>query len=161
TLQFGSWAAQAIPAILPIQNTPAVFRNVVAELVARLRRPFILFAPTSDYLIAECLELLANLMAAFFAIDSTLTLTPQASLSPRIKPDELLACFEERSLQERSLQERSIQAAEGFDNSCSVIAALPPAALPRCSVNAALRPRYALRKGLGVWPLDFDGGEAD
>src|ERR1051326_7765027 len=50
TCQIGSWSADAVPVMLTIQSERNEFRRVVAELVARLRRPFILLAPTSRHL---------------------------------------------------------------------------------------------------------------
>jgi hypothetical protein len=134
TLQFGSWSDQSVPAILTLQTQPATFRSVLAELVARLRRPFLLFAPTSDYVTAECLELLQNVEAAFFSIDSILTLNPHGSLTARKPPGELFAVLD------------------------------PPSGDHAHAVRAPRKPpgpRYALYKGLGVWHLVFDGKEAD
>src|SRR5258707_794587 len=48
TVQIGTWAADAVPVILTIQWDEEQFRHVVASLVARLHRPFILLAPNSD-----------------------------------------------------------------------------------------------------------------
>jgi hypothetical protein len=58
-----------MPAILTIQVQRSVFRRAVAELAAELRQPFMLFAPTSDFLdaISQSLE---NHGAAFFALNS-------------------------------------------------------------------------------------------
>jgi len=136
TLQFGSWSDQSVPAILTLQTQPAMFRSVLAELVARLRRPFLLFAPTSDYVTAECLELLQNVQAAFFSIDSILTLNPHGSLAARKPPGELFAALDPVS-------------ASGEHAHAVRAPRKPPG------------PRYALHKGLGVWHLVFDGKEAD
>jgi hypothetical protein len=93
TFQFGAWSADSVPAIATIQTDPCVFRSVIAELVARLRRPFILLAPTSDHLNADCQELLANAQAGFFPIDSTLSLTEHGTLLAKTSPGELLLRF--------------------------------------------------------------------
>ena len=93
TVQFGWWSCDQVPAIMTIQSDPHEFRRVIAELVARLRRPFILFAPTADHLDAECQELLATVQAGFFAIESTFTLTDHGLVVVRQPPGELLARF--------------------------------------------------------------------
>src|SRR6266853_1193927 len=49
TRQIGSWSADAVPVILTIQAARTDFRHALAGLVARLRRPFILFAPTNQH----------------------------------------------------------------------------------------------------------------
>src|SRR5437762_237281 len=76
TQQIGSWSANSVPAILTIQSEKRDFRAVVAELVARLRQPFILLAPSAVHLDASCQELLATVGAAFYGLDSHLHLTP-------------------------------------------------------------------------------------
>jgi hypothetical protein len=70
TFQFGSWSVDAVPAILTIQVESLSFRYAVAELAAELRQPFILFAPTSDFLDARSQSILENHGAAFFALDA-------------------------------------------------------------------------------------------
>ncbi len=129
TLQIGSWSAVAVPVILTIPSDRQVFQRVVAELVGRLRQPFILLAPTNTHLDAACLELLHHARAAFFDLQSNLVLTRHSNLQALKPPGELLAEFTPES-------ER------------------PPPTTPT-------KPRYALRKGLGVWHLSFDGKEAD
>src|SRR5574341_298363 len=59
THQIGSWSAAAVPVLLTIQADPDNLRGVIAELAARLRRPYILLVPTSRHLTAAALELLA------------------------------------------------------------------------------------------------------
>ncbi|PYJ05872.1 MAG: hypothetical protein DME25_07630, partial [Verrucomicrobia bacterium] len=82
TFQIGSWSAAAVSAILTIQSDPHEFRRVVAELVARLRQPFILLAPTSTHLDASCAELLACAQAGFFGLDSHVRLSEHGTLQP-------------------------------------------------------------------------------
>jgi hypothetical protein len=60
TIQFGAWSADAVPAILTIQASPSAFFRVVPELVARLQKPFLLFAPTSNHFDAHRLDLLSR-----------------------------------------------------------------------------------------------------
>lgn len=93
TGQIGSWSANAVPAILTIQSEPREFRLVVAELVARLRRPFILLAPTNQHLTAVCQELLANGGAEFYSLESSVTLTAEGNLLPARPPVEIFAKF--------------------------------------------------------------------
>src|SRR5579859_7009827 len=54
TYQIGTWSSDAVPAIATIQVENYDFLAVVAQLVAILHRPFILFAPTSDQIDAYC-----------------------------------------------------------------------------------------------------------
>jgi hypothetical protein len=95
TRQIGSWGAEAVPVILTIQHERAWFRTVLLELIARLRRKFILFAPTTHHLDAVASELLASADAAFFALDANLILTSEGNLrlSSARAPGELFARF--------------------------------------------------------------------
>ncbi len=93
TVQFASYSADAVPVILTIQTDRHVFHRAVAELVARLRRSFILLAPTSRLVGAACHELLANVGAGFFALESTVLLSAQGSLRSVRAPGELFARF--------------------------------------------------------------------
>ncbi|HEV2394189.1 MAG TPA: hypothetical protein VG146_17690 [Verrucomicrobiae bacterium] len=129
TVQFGAWSSDAVPAILTIQNSLSEFRSSVAQVAALLRRPFLLFAPTSDLLDAPSQTILQNYGAGFFPLDATVTLDAQGNLTPRQPPERMFIRF---------TPER--------DKS------------PSTTIH---KPRYALRKGLGVWHLIFDGKEAD
>ena len=93
TIQFASYSADAVPVLLTIQSDRHVFRRVIAELVARLNAPFILFAPTTRQLDAHSQELLARVKAAFFSLDATVTLTTHGTLQPRTPPGKLFAMF--------------------------------------------------------------------
>src|SRR5207249_4580414 len=93
TAQIGTWSADAVPAMLTIQWDGNEFRHVVASLVARLHRPFILLAPTSSHLDAQALEYLANCGAQFFALDSHLILTANGTFQPRSSPGEIFTRF--------------------------------------------------------------------
>jgi hypothetical protein len=141
TLQFGAWSPDAIPAILTIHWDSNSFRRTVAELVARLGKPFILFSPTSCHMDAASLELLHHARAAFFPLDSNLTINPDGTLAPTTPPPELFA---------------PVRPQPSTLNHPPAIA-LPTARQP----STTPRPRYALVKGLGVWHLIFDGQEAD
>ena len=93
TVQFASYSADAVPVILTIQTDRHVLHRAVAELVARLRRSFILLAPTSRLVGAACHELLANVGAGFFALECTVLLSAQGSLRSVRAPGELFARF--------------------------------------------------------------------
>ncbi len=93
TLQIGAWSADAVPVILTIQSESNVFRHVIAELVARLGRPFILLAPTSLHMTANCDELLAHAKAAFFPLETTVTMTDHGTLHPTKTPGVIFARF--------------------------------------------------------------------
>ena len=93
THQVGSSSADALPVFLTIQTEPEDLREAIAELVARLQSPFILLAPTATHLNADCRELLARVKAGFFALDSIVVLTEQATLRPAKPPGELFAQF--------------------------------------------------------------------
>ena len=93
TIQFGAWSTDAVPAILTIQAYPCAFRRVVSELVAELRTPFMLFAPTSNHLDVPSLGYLTGVRAAFFPLDSTVLLTGDGRLCPAKSPGELFAQF--------------------------------------------------------------------
>lgn len=134
TAQIGSWSADAVPVILTIQIDPKTFRSVLAELAARLKR-FILLAPTSKHMDANSYELLTHAKAAFLAIDSSVTLSANGSLHALRTPANLFA-----ELTPQPAAEQSSRTAPSSSKSSS---------------------RYALRKGLGIWKLTFDGQEAD
>jgi hypothetical protein len=93
TFQFGSWSTDSVPAILTIQVRNSAFRSAVAELAAQLRQPFLLFAPTSDFLDAPSQAILQNHGAAFFALDTHVVLKPEGTLQPTRPPAELFARF--------------------------------------------------------------------
>jgi hypothetical protein len=93
TFQFGSWSTAAVPAILTIQVQNSVFRRAVAEVAAQLRQPFMLFAPTSDFLDAPAKSILENYGAAFFGLDTHVILTANGTLQPTRPPGELFARF--------------------------------------------------------------------
>jgi hypothetical protein len=94
TRQIGSWSADAVPVILTIQHERRWFRTVLLELLARLRRRFILLAPTAKNIDAVSHELLASSDGAFFSFDATVTLTAEGSLRLRgAVPGELFARF--------------------------------------------------------------------
>jgi hypothetical protein len=94
TRQIGSWSVDAVPVILTIQHERGWFRTVLLELLARLRRRFILLAPTAKNIDAVSHELLASSDGAFLSLDATVTLTAEGSLRLRgAVPGELFARF--------------------------------------------------------------------
>ncbi len=93
TRQIGSWSAGAVPVICAVQTTPGACRQVIAELAARLRRPFILLLPTRRLLNANALEVLAHCGAAEFDLESNFLISPAGTLQCRRRPGELFARF--------------------------------------------------------------------
>lgn len=82
-----------MPAVLTIQAYPSGFRHVVTELIVTLGRPFMLFAPTSTLLDADCQGYLARAQSGFFPLDSTVLLNREGALCPVKTPGELFARF--------------------------------------------------------------------
>ena len=76
TLQIGTWEKDAVPAILTIPGSQREFLHAVTMLVARLGRPFILFAPTDRHFGLAAKELLSNLGSVFLPLSDHLTLSP-------------------------------------------------------------------------------------
>jgi len=93
TFQFGAWSAASIPGILTIQVQNSAFRRAVAELAAQLRQPFLLFAPTSDFLDAPSQAILQNHGAGFFPLDKRVILTEHGTLQPTSPPGEMFGWF--------------------------------------------------------------------
>ena len=95
TLQVGAWSADAVPVVLSIAYRAAELRYVSAALAARWCRPFILLAPTAQFMDAPHQEFLANAGAAFFALESIMSLGPHepAKLRAFRPPGELFAQF--------------------------------------------------------------------
>jgi hypothetical protein len=65
----------------------------VEALVARLRQPFILLAPTGQHLDAWCQELMAGVRAGFFGLDNHVRFGASGGLQPVRAPGELFAAF--------------------------------------------------------------------
>jgi len=93
TLQIGAWSPDGVPVILTVQVCGGTFRRVVAELVARLQRRFILLAPTSYHCDAPCQELLAHARAAFVPLETAVLLSDNRRLRATRPPGELFAQF--------------------------------------------------------------------
>lgn len=103
THQVGAWSSDAVPVILTIQQEPESFRHVVAELVARLRKRFILLAPTKRFVDSSCLELLENAKAELFDLESQILIESNGSLTARQSPGKLFQQFAPEA--KESLQE--------------------------------------------------------
>jgi hypothetical protein len=93
TRQVAAFGAVGLPIVLTLRVERHEFRHVVAELMARLRRPFILLAPTNRALDGLGHELLANAGAGFFPLDSTLTLLPSGQLHSARPAGELFSPY--------------------------------------------------------------------
>lgn len=83
TWQVAAYSTDAVPVVLTIQNDRAAFQRVVAELTARLRKRFILLGPTRRFLDVGIMELLENVKAGYFDLESHLTLLPSGILQAR------------------------------------------------------------------------------
>lgn len=118
TMQIGAYASAAVPVVLTIQHERAEFRSVVAELAARLREPFILFAPTSRFVEGISQELLANCRAGFFDLESHTSVTAQGNLQPRKTGADLFARFlpEEKEPLPEDAARRAFQLIEQLDS---------------------------------------------
>ncbi len=136
TRQTASYSSDAVPVIVTIQSDRHSFRRVVAELVARLRQRFILFAPTSRFVDGTSKELLENVKARFFDLESHLVLTGQGNLQSCKPAAELFSGL----------------APAKHRHTADVVS--PP------SATARLAP-YVIRQGLRVWKVVFDGKEAE
>jgi hypothetical protein len=93
TRQIGTWSADAVPIILTIQSSSSHLRSAIYQLTSRLRRSYILFAPTNEHLDATCQEFLANGGAGYFSLENTIRLTDSGTLLALKTPGELLAKF--------------------------------------------------------------------
>lgn len=93
TCQIGCWSATAVPVLLTLQHDAVQFERIVEALAARLRQPFILLAPTAQHLGAASQELLADVKAGFFGLDSHVRFSANGGLQPIRRPGELFARF--------------------------------------------------------------------
>jgi hypothetical protein len=137
-----------VPVLLSIQHQRVDFQHVVVSVAMRLRRDFILLAPTSRNLDAISQGVLADAEAGFFPLDSHVLLGEQGTLAPRSTPAELFARF----TPELKALPRAVDASRAGK---TTTANLPSG--PKGSTGV----RYGLRKGLKVWKLIFEGKEAE
>ncbi len=135
TWQVGAAAKGTVPVVMGLAESDGRFRAMVAELVARLRKPFVLVTPTSRSLDGNTQTLLTSGQAEFLDLQSHLTMSADGSLVASEAAMEVLA----RMGRPAALN-------------------IPPRVTP-----AEPKPQYLLRKGQGVWRLVFDGqgGEID
>ena len=87
--QIGTHSVSAAPVVLSAARHRQDFRQAVAELVARLRQPFILLSPTDRHMDARSQELLNGIAATFCALESLVELTPLADLKLSHAPPDL------------------------------------------------------------------------
>src|SRR5262249_51526077 len=92
TVQIGSWAVDAVPAIFTAQTNSHDLRHVICELTARLRKRFILLAPTTRLFDASCHEILCNADAGFVALENLVSFDGSLRLLGK-SPGELFARF--------------------------------------------------------------------
>lgn len=93
TRQIASLGSAPLPIVLTIQPDEEGFSNVVAHLVARLPKGFILLAPTSRFFTTHAAELLARVNAGFFDLESHLTLLPGGVPHARQRGGELFSPY--------------------------------------------------------------------
>ncbi len=93
TWQVASFSGVAIPVILTIQSDRHEFRNVVNEVVARMREHFVLLSPTGQFHDAYTHGLLKGAKSGFFDLESQLTVLPSGLLQARASGSELFSPF--------------------------------------------------------------------
>jgi hypothetical protein len=93
TQQVATFSAAAVPVVVTIPLERGEFHQVVAELAARWREGFILFAPTSRFMDGRTHELLSHARAKFFDLESHVTLLPNGTLHAPKRAGELFAQF--------------------------------------------------------------------
>lgn len=93
TQQVATFSAAAVPVAITIQQERGEFRQVVADLAARWREGFILFAPTSRFVDGRVHELLSHARAKFFDLESHVRLLPDGTLHAPKRAGELFAQF--------------------------------------------------------------------
>ncbi|HTL55953.1 MAG TPA: hypothetical protein VL361_09755 [Candidatus Limnocylindrales bacterium] len=118
TRQIGSWSAQAVPVLLTIQPNQVEFRANASALIARLRQPFILLTPTSRHVDACARELLGNVGAGVFPLETCVRFTAQGMLEPTQAPGELFSRFTAQPAQDlpEDVARRAFALAEQLDS---------------------------------------------
>lgn len=91
TRQIASLGDAPLPIVLTIQHDEDGFGDVVAQLVARLPKGFILLAPTSRFCTAPATELLGKVNAGFFSLESLVTVLASGKLHASKSGGELFA----------------------------------------------------------------------
>lgn len=91
-----TWEAgvfSGLSVFLTVPHDAEGFRLAVSELAARQRQPFILLAPTAQFLDAEGKALLATVRAGFFDLETNLVLTASGALHARKRAGELFTPY--------------------------------------------------------------------
>lgn len=91
TWQVGAWSSDAVLVFLTAQPAAQSFYFVVMGLAARLRRPFILLAPTVRHCDIRAQELLAGAGALCVGLDGCVDIVPPSELRVSRAPGELFA----------------------------------------------------------------------
>lgn len=91
TRQIASLGDAPLPVVLTVQHDETGFGGVVAQLVARWPKGFILLAPTSRFCTATATELLGRVNAGFFSVESHVTVLAGGKLHAATSGGELFA----------------------------------------------------------------------
>lgn len=81
TRQIASLGSAPLPILLTVQHDQDGFEEVVARLVAKLPKGFVLLAPTSRFCTATATELMGRVNAGFFTLDEHVTILPSGKLN--------------------------------------------------------------------------------
>lgn len=92
TRQFGAFG-DAVPVLLTIQHDPGAFLAAVTHIVARLSDPFVLLAPTMQFVDAAARQLLDSRRAGVFALESIVRLDEHGRLHAMKCGAELFSRF--------------------------------------------------------------------
>ena len=93
TRQIASLGDAPLPIVLTVQHDEDGFGEVVAQLVARFPKGFVLMAPTSRFCTATATELLGRVNAGFFSLEAQVTLLASGKLYAAKGGGELFAGF--------------------------------------------------------------------
>lgn len=105
TYQIASFDKNRVPVFLTIQNDRNQFKWVVSELTGRQQQPFILFAPTCDFIDGSSREILQRIRAKFYSLEETACFNTQNGLQPLANPSDL---FKESIISEESDSESKV-----------------------------------------------------
>ena len=93
TRQIASLGSAPLAILLTIQHDEDGFSNVVARLVTRWPKGFILLAPTNRFCTAPATELLGKANAGFFSLESHVTVLASGNLHAAKSGGELFAAY--------------------------------------------------------------------
>jgi hypothetical protein len=91
TRQIASLGSAPLPILLTVQSDEASFSAVVAQLVAKLPKGFVLFSPTSRFCSASATEMMGRVNAGFFTLESHIELLDNGRLHSARTGAELFA----------------------------------------------------------------------